>query len=83
MTFYPDELPITTKLSNSKKVDSLPSPHTEIRRFLSPSTSLTFLMAPVPVLPYFDKFVNHEGVKEEYEQLERAYEDKTLLGTLA
>ena len=40
-------------------------------------------MAPVPVLPYFDKFVHHEGVKEEYERLERAYEDKTLLGTLA
>ena len=27
---YVDELPTTTKLSNSKKVDSLPSSHTEI-----------------------------------------------------
>ena len=38
MISYPDELPTTTKLSNAKKVDSLPSLYTEIRRFLSPST---------------------------------------------
>ena len=48
MISYSDELPSSTKLSNSKKVDSLSSSYTEIRRFLSPSTSLTFLTAPNP-----------------------------------
>ena len=53
MISYPDELLSSTKSSNSKKVDSLPSSYTEIRRFLSPSTSLTFLTAPIQVLPDF------------------------------
>ena len=44
MTSYPNELPTTTKSSNSKKLDSLPSSYTEIRRFLSPSTSLTYFI---------------------------------------
>ena len=69
--------PTTTKSSNSKKVDSLPSSYTEIRRFLSPSTSLTFLTAPIPVLPDFDSVLHQQGVKEEYEWLESAYDDKT------
>ena len=77
MISYLDELPTTTKSNNSKKVDSLPSSYTEIRRFLSPSTSLTFLKAPIPVLPDFDSVVHQQGVKEEYEWLESAYDDKT------
>ena len=64
MISYPDELPITTKSSNSKEVDSLPSTYTEIRRLLSPSTSLTFLTAPVPVLPEFDSLVHQQGKGE-------------------
>ena len=76
MISYPDELSLTTKSSNSKKVDSLPSPYTEIRRFLSLSTSLTFLTAPIPILPDFDSLVHQQGVKEEYEWLESAYNNK-------
>ena len=75
---YPDELPTTTKLSNSKKGNSLPSSYTKIRRFLSPSTSLTFLTALIPVLPDFDSLVHKQGVKDEYEWLECAYDDKTF-----
>ena len=75
MIFYPDELPTTSKSSNSKKVDSLPSSYTE--RFLSPFTSLTFLTAPIPVLPDLDSLVHQQGVKEEYEWLESAYDNKT------
>ena len=74
---YPAELPTTTKSSNSKNVDSLPSSCTEIRRFPPPSTSLTFLIAPIPVLLDFDSVVHQHGVKEEYEWLESAYDDKT------
>ena len=77
MISYSDKLPKTTKWSNSKAVDSLPSPQTKIRRFLSPSTLLTFLIAPIPVLPDFDSVVHQQGVKEEYECLESAYENKT------
>ena len=76
MISYPDELSLTTKSSNSKKVNSLPSPYTEIRRFLSLSTSLTFLTAPIPILPDFDSLVHQQGVKEEYEWLESAYNNK-------
>ena len=74
---YPDELPANSKFSNSKKVESLPWPYTEIWRFLSPSTSLTFLTAPIPALPEFDSFVHQQGVKEGYEWLEKAYGNKT------
>ena len=77
MISYSDKLPKTTKWSNSKAVDSLPSPQTKIRRFLSPSTLLTFSIAPIPVLPDFDSVVHQQGVKEEYECLESAYENKT------
>ena len=70
--------PTTTKSSNSKKVDSLPSSYTEIRRFLSPSTSLTFLTASIRVLPDFDSVVHQQGVKVEYESLESAYDGKTF-----
>ena len=77
MISYPDELPTTTKLSNSKKVDKLPSSYTEIRRFLLPSTSLTFSTAPIPVLPNFESVVHQQGVKEEYEWLESAYDNET------
>ena len=77
MISHPDELPTTTKSSNSKKVDSLPSSYTEIRRFLSPSISLTFLTVPFSVLPDFDSLVHKQGVKEKYEWLESAYGDKT------
>ena len=67
----------TTKSSNSKQFDSLLLSYTELWRFLSPSTSLTFLTAPIPVLPDFDSVVHQQGVKEEYECLERAHDDKT------
>ena len=77
MISHPDELPVTTKLSNSKKVDSLPSSYTEIRRFLSPSTSLTFLTALFSVLLDLDSLVHQQLVKEKYEWLESAYGDKT------
>ena len=43
------------------------SSYTEIRRFLSLSTSLTFLTAPIPVLPDFDSLVHQQGVKKAYE----------------
>ena len=43
----------------------------------STSTSLTFLIAPIPVLLDFDSVVHQHGVKEEYEWLESAYDDKT------
>ena len=77
MISYPYELPTTTKLSNSEHVDSRPSSYTEIRRFLSTSTSLKFLAAPILVQPGFDSPVHQQGVKEEYKWLESAYEDKT------
>ena len=77
MISYPDDLPTATKSSNSKKVDSLLSSYTEPRRFLSPSTSLTFLTAPIPVLPDFDSVLHQQVVKEEYQWLESAYDDKT------
>ena len=51
--------------------------HTEIRRFLSPSTSLTFLTAPFSVLPDFDSLIHQQEVKEKYEWLESVYGDKT------
>ena len=76
MISYPDELPTTIKSSNSKKVDNLPPSYTEIRRLLSPCTSLTFLTTPIPVLPHFDSFVHQQEVKEVYEGLEREYDDK-------
>ena len=76
MISYPDEVPVTTKSSNSKEVDSLLSSYREIRRFLSLSTSLTFLTAPIPVLPDFESLVHQQGVKKEYEWLESAYDDK-------
>ena len=60
-----------------QKINSLSSSYTEIRRFLSPSTSLTFLTAPIPVLLDFDSVVYQQGEKEEYEWLESAYDDKT------
>ena len=41
------------------------------------TTSLTFLSAPIPVLPDFGSVVHQQGVKEVYEWLERAYDDKT------
>ena len=66
MISYLDELPTTTKLSNSKEADRFPSSYTEIRRLLSPSTSLTFLSVLIPVLPDFDDIVRQQGVKEEY-----------------
>ena len=65
MISYPDELPTTTKPSNSKKVDSLPSSYTKIRRLFSPFTSRTSLTAPIAVLPDFDSLVHQQGVKEE------------------
>ena len=74
---HPDEFSTTTIFSNSKNVHSLSLPYTKIQRFLSPSTSLTFLTAPIPVLPDFDSVVYHQGVKEAYECLENAYDDKT------
>ena len=74
---YPGELPTTTKSSNSKKIDSLPWSYTEIRKFLSPSTSFIFLIAPTQVLSDFDSLVHQQGVKEEYDWSERAYDDKT------
>ena len=77
MIFYPHELPTTNKLSNSKEVDSLPLTYTEIRRFLSPSTSIIFLTAAIPVLPNIDSLVHQEGVKEEYKWLENTHDDKT------
>ena len=77
MISYPDELPTTTKLSNSKQVDSLPSSYTEMWRFFSPSTSLTSLTASIPVLPDFKSVVHQQGVKEEYKWLENAYDNKT------
>ena len=77
MIFYPDELPTATKSGNSKKVYSLPSSSTEIQIFLSPSTSVTFLAVPIPVLPDFDSLVHQQGVKEEYEWLESAYDNNT------
>ena len=60
---YPDELPTTTKSRNSKKVDSFPLSYTEIRRFLSPSTSLTFLTALIPVLSDFDSVLHQQGIR--------------------
>ena len=77
MIFYLDELTTTTKSSNSKKVNTLLSSNTEIRRFLPPSTSLTFLTAPIPVLPDFDTAIHKSGVKEEHKWLESAYDKKT------
>ena len=77
MISYPDELPTTTKLSNAKKVDSLPSLYTEIRRFLSPSTWLTFLTASIPALPDFNIVVHQQGTKEEYKWLESTYDNET------
>ena len=77
MMSHPDEFSTTTMFSNSKNIHSLHSPYTEIQRFLSPSTSLTFLTAPIPVLPDFDSVVYHQGVKEACEWLENAYDDKT------
>ena len=77
MISYPDELPTTTKLSNSKKVDSFPLSYTEIWRFLSTSTSPTFLKALTPVLPDFDSAVHQQGIKGVCEWLERVYDDKT------
>ena len=44
---------------------------------LSPSTSLTFLTASIPVLPDFDSVVHQQGAKEEYEWLESAYDNMT------
>ena len=82
MISYPDEFPTTTKSSNSKKVDSFPSSYTEIRRFLSPSTSLTFLTALIPVLSDCDSLVHKEGIKDEYEWLECAYDNQTFSGYL-
>ena len=41
------------------------------------TNSLTFLSAPIPVLPDFGSVVHQQGVKEVYEWLERAYDDKT------
>ena len=73
MVFYPDELHAAAKSSNSKKDDSLPSLYTEIRKFLSPSTSLTFSIVPISVLPDFDSFIHHQGVKGK----ESACVDKT------
>ena len=70
MISFPDELPTTMKLSNSEKVDSLPSSYREIRRFVSTSFK-------IPVLPVFDSLIQQQGVKEEYEWLESVYEDKT------
>ena len=77
MISYPDEFPTTTKSSNSKKVDSFPSSYTKIRRFLSPSTSLTYLTAPISVLPDFDSLIHKQGVRDKYEWLESAYDNKT------
>ena len=57
MISYPDELPKTTKSSNSKTVDIPSSSYTEIQRFVSPSTSLTFLTAPIEVLPDIDSVI--------------------------
>ena len=44
---------------------------------LLPSTSLTFLTAPIPVLPDFHSVVHQQGAKEDYEWLESAYDDMT------
>ena len=65
MISYADELPTTTKSSNSKQVDSLPSSYTEIQIFLSPSISFTFLIALIPVLPDFDSFVHQQEEVQE------------------
>ena len=75
---YPDDLPKTLNRVIQKYVASLPSSYTEIRRFLSPSTSLTFLTAPIPFLPDFDNLVHQQGVKEEYEWLESVYDIRPL-----
>ena len=71
MISYPDELPTTNKSSNTKKK------LIEIRKFLSQSISLTFSTALIPVLPDFDSAFHQQGVKEKYEWLESAYDDKT------
>ena len=38
---------------------------------------LTFLTAPIPILPDFDSVIHQQGVKKEYELLESAYDNKT------
>ena len=63
MISYPDKLRTTTISSNSEKVNSLPSSYTEIRRFLSPSSSITFSTAPIPILPDFENLV-HQQTKQ-------------------
>ena len=77
MISYSDEFPTTTKLSNSKKVDSPPSSYTEIWRFISPSTLLIFLTPLIPALPDIDSVVHQKRVKDEYEWLESVYSNKS------
>ena len=71
---YPEAPPSAGKANTSKKLDRLPTSYTEVRKFLLPSTSLFFLAAPCPKLPDPESSVYKQGLKDEYEWLESAYD---------
>ena len=71
---YPNE---HLSVSTSKKVNSLPSSYTEVRKFLLPSSSFKFVAAPILVIPDLNQSIYDQGVNDEYEWLENAYHNST------